>query len=162
VPNAYVALIPFKPKVGDTKARGVVADDILDIFREAVDGVSCYIEHQCDRRTPRSVQLAQYRLGDVADLRCRTVRIERDLGVETPRAAFSPSRRRASENWEGCSPGIAQASRRRATSIPLLVDPWGEVAMNSAVAARVTRDEETLATGVRVRFFCIDLFLRQK
>ena len=36
------------------------------------------------------------------------------------------------------SPGIAQANRRRATSIPLLVDPWGAVAMNKAVAARVT------------------------
>jgi hypothetical protein len=48
------------------------------------------------------------------------------------------SRRSASENWEGCSPGTAHASRRRATSIPLLVDPWGAVPMNSAVAARVT------------------------
>src|ERR1700751_1869221 len=89
------ALVLFKPKVGDTQARGVIAYDILDVFREAVDGVSRYIEHQRNRRTACSIQLAQYRLGDIADLRRRTVWIECDLGVETPRTS---SRRWAS--WQ--------------------------------------------------------------
>jgi hypothetical protein len=44
----------------------------------------------------------------------------------------------AADELAGRSPGTAQARRRRATSIPLFVDPWGAVAMNSAVAARVT------------------------
>lgn len=51
-------LLRLEAKVADAQARGVVAHVRLDILREAVDGLGGYIEHQRDRRTARSVQLA--------------------------------------------------------------------------------------------------------
>jgi hypothetical protein len=88
-------LIPLKPKVGDPQACGVVAHHALHILRETFGGFSVDIKRQCHRGASDTIQLAQDRLGDIADLRCRPIGVERDLGIEAtgPRAGINSRRR---------------------------------------------------------------------
>jgi hypothetical protein len=62
-------LLALKPKIRDPQARCVVTHDALDILREAVGGLGVNIERQRHPGAPDAIQLAEDRLGDVADLR---------------------------------------------------------------------------------------------
>jgi hypothetical protein len=57
----------------------------------------------------RTVQLAQDRLGDLADLRCRTFGVERNLGIETAWAWTSNIR--ASDRWLSHGGGLSREGR---------------------------------------------------
>jgi hypothetical protein len=66
-------LLPLEPKIRDPKAGSVVTYDALDILREALAGLGVDIEGQRHPCATDTIQLAQDRLGDVADLRRRTI-----------------------------------------------------------------------------------------
>jgi hypothetical protein len=89
--SAPRTLLPLEPKFSDPEARRVVAHNTLDILGEAIGGLGINIECQRDDRTAGTIQFAQDLLVNVAD-EVRTVRVDRDLGVEAGGARRGPNR----------------------------------------------------------------------
>jgi hypothetical protein len=75
-------LFPLESEFRDPQARGVVAHYALDIVGKAVGGLGIDIERHADLCAADPIQLAQDRLGDIADLWRRSVRVENYLGIE--------------------------------------------------------------------------------
>jgi len=61
-------LLPLEPKIRDPQARGIVAHHALDILRKALGGLGVDVERQLQLGAADAIQLAQDRLGYVADL----------------------------------------------------------------------------------------------
>jgi hypothetical protein len=73
IPGYRSALFPLEAEVRDPQALSIVAHHAFDVLRKAFGGLGVYIERQRHPRATDTIQLAQDRLGDIADLRRRTI-----------------------------------------------------------------------------------------
>ena len=77
--NPAVLSFLFEAEVRDPQVACIVPNDAFNVLREAARGLGLDVEGQCDLCAADAIEFAQDRLRDIADLRRRTVGVERHL-----------------------------------------------------------------------------------